>query len=113
MSQSMTENQKLDNTSILPELWMQQGELVSDLGTELDVRQEEVDTVEDFPTALPDAMEAQPAHRHYGSIATGCRARVLLIAHLQHQGFGEPHVSYGGSAIASKHSCHCTAITDN
>lgn len=63
------------------------GEVGTDLGAKLDVRQEEVNAVKNFPAALPDAMEAQPAHCHYGSIATGCRARVLLIAHLQHQGF--------------------------
>ena len=53
------------------------------LGTKLHIRQEEVNAVEDFTAALPNAMEAQPAHCDYGSITAGCGAGVLLIAHLQ------------------------------
>lgn len=53
------------------------------LGVELDIWQEEVHCVEDFPGALPDAVEAKPARGHLALVTARPRHSLPLRVRLQ------------------------------
>jgi len=58
----------------------------SHLGVELDIWQEEVHGVKDFPAALPHTVESQPARGHLALIAapSGERLTLAVCLHAVH-----------------------------